>query len=101
MTTRDGSTWSEPLIGEEGEHLNAIVWAKDRFVAIGAGVTFVSQDGEKWERHVNRNAPTAVVYGGGLFVGCRWKGRLLTSTDGIQWEETLQAEQHVEAISWG
>lgn len=101
MTTRDGVTWSEPTLGEEGEHLNAIVWAKDRFVAIGAGVTFISPDGERWERHVNRNAPTAAVYGNGVFVGCKWKGRLVVSTDGIGWEETLQAEQHVETIGWG
>lgn len=101
MTTADGAAWSEPLVGEEGEHLNTILWADDHFVAIGAGVTFLSPDGTTWERKANVNAPLVAAYGDKTFVGAKWRGRLLRSTDGITWEETLKAEQPVEAVAFG
>ena len=57
-STRDGVTWSEPVRGREGEHLNAIVWADDRFVAVAPGATFLSPDGQAWERRAeHRRAP--------------------------------------------
>ena len=37
--------WSEPVRGREGEHLNSVVWADDRFVAVAPGATFTSPDG--------------------------------------------------------
>ncbi len=89
------------MTGNEGEHLNAVVWAKDRFVAVGAGVTYTSADGLKWGASANANAPVAVAYGGGGFVGVRWKGRLLWSADGIRWEETHRADRHLEAVAAG
>lgn len=101
MSTADGLVWSEQQKGEEGEHLNSIVWADDRFVAVGAGATCISPDGLKWERHANTNAPVTMAYGNGMFVGAKWKGRILVSPDGIRWEEVLQAPQHVEALAFG
>ena len=101
MLTADGIKWIERQTGEEGEHLNSIVWAKDKFVAVGAGATFSSADGIKWERLANSNAPVSVAYGAGVFVGTRFKGRLLRSTDGTKWEEVHKAEQHIEAITFG
>jgi hypothetical protein len=101
MSTTDGAKWSEKQLGEEGEHLNSIVWAKDRFLAVGAGVTMTSADGRKWERHDNRDAPLTMAWHDGVFVGSRWKGRLMRSTDGIAWEETAKREHHAEAIAGG
>jgi hypothetical protein len=101
MTTTDGLNWTDRQTGEEGEHLNAVLWAKDRFVAVGAGATFTSPDGRKWERHANTNAPLTVAYGKGVFIGPRWKGRLMRSTDGVRWEEVLKADRHVEAVAFG
>ena len=99
--TQDGLKWVRPQRGEEGEHLNAVVWAKDHFVAVGAGVTYFSNDALKWERHVNRDAPNSVAYGDGVFVGPRWKGRLCYSTDGIEWKEVYQSKIHLEAVAFG
>jgi hypothetical protein len=101
LASADGKKWTDRQTGEEGEHLNSVVWAKDRFVAIGAGVTFTSKDGKKWERQANRDAPVSVCYAGGLFVGARWKGRLLASTDGVKWEQTAKLEQNAEAVAGG
>ena len=101
MVTKDGVKWTDRQMGEEGEHLNSVVWAKDKFVAVGAGATYVSADGVKWERTANENAPVTVAYGVGVFVGPRWKGRLVRSTDGIKWEEVCKSENHIQAVAFG
>jgi len=101
MTSVDGLKWSERIAGEEGEHLNSIVWAENRFVAIGAGGTYFSPDGLKWTREANKDAPTAATYGNGVFVGASWKGRLLRSTDGIKWEQVYKGENNFEAVAFG
>jgi len=101
MLTTDGVKWTDRQTGEEGEHLNSVVWAKDRFVAVGAGATFSSKDGVKWERATNADAPVSVAYGAGVFVGPRWKGRLMRSTDAVKWEEAYKADHHLEAVAFG
>lgn len=101
LRTTDGLTWSDRQTGEEGEHLNSILWTGDRFVAVGQGVTFFSPDGKQWQRRANQNAPLTATYGNGVFVGCQWKGRLLTSTDAVTWKETLKCDYHIEAVGFG
>jgi hypothetical protein len=101
QTSEDGLKWTDRQVGEEGEHLNSVVWADDRFVAVGAGATYTSPDGRKWKREPNKDAPLIAAFGGGVFVGCRWRGRILRSTDGVQWEEVYKSEQHVEAFAFG
>jgi len=101
MATRDGLTWIARQTGEEGEHLNSVVWAGDRFVAVGAGATYISTDGELWDRKPNANAPQAVAFGAGRFVGAAWKGQLLASNDGISWTPAYKAERHIEAVAFG
>jgi hypothetical protein len=101
MHTRDGVAWSEGERGLEGEHLNSVVWALDRFVAVGAGGTLISPDGAKWERIPNRDAPLTSVFGDGVFLGANWKGRLLRSTDGVAWTQVHKCEHHVEGLAYG
>lgn len=101
MSTVDGLAWTPRIDGEEGEHLNSIVFAKDRFVAVGAGATYLSPDGLSWTRKENKDAPHVVAWGGGLFVGLQWRGRILVSPDGAAWEEVHKAEQHLEAVAFG
>lgn len=98
MMTEDGLTWSKPERGEEGEHLNTILWTGERFAAIGAGATYFSADAVDWERKPNIDAPVAVAYRQNLFIGANWKGRLLRSSDAITWEQVHRAEHHVEAV---
>ncbi|MCC2667650.1 MAG: hypothetical protein K0Q72_121 [Armatimonadetes bacterium] len=101
MTSPDGVTWSQRLAGEEGEHLNSILWTGDRFAAVGLGATYFSPNGTTWERRPNRNAPLTAVHGAGTFVGAAWKGRLLRSPDAVNWEQAYKAELHVEAVGYG
>jgi len=53
------------------------------------------------ERFANADAPLTASYGNGGFVGPRWRGRLMRSTDSVRWEETHRGEQHLEAVTFG
>jgi hypothetical protein len=101
MWSEEGLKWSPRLAGEEGEHLNSIVWTGERFVAVGVGATYISAGGKQWERVANKEAPLTVAYGNGVFVGVRWEGRVMRSTDGVQWQQVHKCDQHVEALAYG
>ncbi len=101
MTSVDGIKWTDRVIGEEGEHINTMLWAGDRFVGIAAGATYISPDGYKWERQPNKNAPLRAIYANGLFVGTHWKGRVLTSPDAINWKQVMKCDEHIECIAYG
>ena len=68
MTSEDGLTWTDRVVGEEGEHINAMIFDGKRFVGIGQGATYFSLDGKAWERVPNRNAPTTATRGGDVYV---------------------------------
>jgi hypothetical protein len=93
----DGAAW-ERTRGEEGEHLNAVLWTGERFVAVGQAATYVSPDGKAWTRHPVADGPLSATYGGGVFLGTAWRGRILRSEDGIAWKEVHKASQPVEAV---
>ena len=101
MSSEDGVKWSERLVGEEGEHINSVLWTGERFVAVGQGATYDSPDGLKWNRIPNTNSPLIAVYGQGQFIGSNWRGRILQSTDAVSWKDVFQAEYHVEALAFG
>jgi hypothetical protein len=101
MTSEDGLKWTDRQAGEEGEHLNSILWTGDRFVAVGLGGTYFSVNGRKWERKKNINAPLTATFGGGVFLGAHWKGRILRSVDAIGWKQVHKAEHHIEALAYG
>lgn len=100
-TSADGSKWAEPIRGNEGEHLNSIVFTGKEFVAIGAGATYFSPDGKTWKRTPNKNAPTFATFGGGVFVGTSWRGRLLSSRDALEWKDVHKCEHPIEAVAFG
>lgn len=101
MTTKDGKSWSSRIDGEEGEHINSMLWTGEQFVGVGLGATYFSPDGLTWSRQPNENAPTCATYGNGLFVGVRWKGRILVSKDALRWEESHRGPNHLEKVVFG
>jgi hypothetical protein len=101
MMSEDGMKWTGRVVGEEGEHLNTIVWAGDRFVAVGQGATYTSPDGLAWKREPNKDAPLTMAYGNGVFIGANWRGRILMSKDGVGWQQVYKSEHHIEAIAFG
>jgi hypothetical protein len=101
MTTKDGLKWSDRQVGEEGEHINSILWTGERFVAVGQGGTYLSPNGYDWTRAPNVDWPLTATYGNGVFVGANWKGRLLCSDDAIMWKQVHKCEFHIEAVAYG
>ena len=101
MSSDDGLAWSAPQRGDEGEHLNTIIWTGDKFAAIGFGATYFSPDGATWTRQPNQNAPLTAAFGHGTYVGTQWKGRILMSRDALAWQEVHKADQHAEAVCFG
>jgi hypothetical protein len=97
----DGATWSEPVRGQEGEHLNSVIFTGSQFVAVGAGATYFSADAKEWKRVPNENAPTFFTFGAGAFVGTSWRGRLLYSRDAIHWKDVHKCEHPVETVAFG
>jgi hypothetical protein len=51
--------------------------------------------------HSNEDAPVRCTYGNGVFAGTKWKGRVLSSVDGIRWKETLKAPEHAGGVCFG
>lgn len=101
MRSVDGLTWTDRTVGEEGEHINSIVWDGKQFVGIGQGATYFSPDGAKWDRVPNVNAPTTATFGGGVYVGSLWPGKIMRSTDAIKWTEAKTFPDHVLALAYG
>lgn len=99
--SQDGEDWSDPEHGKEGEHLNSVVWTGSSFVAVGDGASYASRDGKRWTRRENVNAPTFFTYHDGVYVGIKWKGRILFSRDAIEWEEVFKSDLDFQAISSG
>jgi len=101
MVSEEGLYWTNRFIGEEGEHLNSIIWTGKQFAAIGLGVTYFSPDGFSWQRVVNHDAPLTAAYGNGVYVGVNWRGRVLLSTDAVEWNEVYKCPNNFEAICFG
>ncbi len=99
--TEDGLKWTHRFPGEEGEHINSVLWVGDRFVAVGQGATYFSPDGIEWTRKENRDAPLTAAFGSGVFVGTNYKGKILRSTDAVEWRQVYKAEHHFEAVAFG
>ena len=101
MRSEDGLTWTDRTEGEEGEHINAMIWDGKQFVGIGQGATYLSPDGKTWKREPNENAPTLAAFGDGIFIGSLWPGKVMRSTDGIRWKQVHQFEQHALSFAHG
>ena len=101
MRSEDGITWTDRTVGEEGEHINAMIWDGAQFVGLGQGGTYLSPDGRNWRREPNQNAPTIATFGNGVFLGALWPGKLLRSTDGMRWEQVHEFSHHVLGLAHG
>jgi hypothetical protein len=101
LRSHDGLDWTDRTVGEEGEHINSMIFDGKQFVGIGQGATYFSPDGRQWTRIPNSNAPTVAAFGGGVYVGALWPGQLLRSTDAVRWEKIQELPHHVLALTYG
>ena len=75
------SVWSAAT--QANQAYSDIVWANDKFVAVGLGGVGYSSDGISWTQS-NAIAFNSVAYGNGVFVGIQSE-RIYSSTDAITW----------------
>jgi len=101
MSSSDGLRWEHREVGEEGQHINSMLWNGREFVGVGLGATFFSRDGRKWRSEPNEDAPVSATFGDGIYVGSKWKGRIMVSRDAVTWQEALRAPAHVLGIAHG
>jgi hypothetical protein len=101
MRSVDGLDWTDRVVGEEGEHINAMIFDGKQFVGIGQGATYFSPDGQTWRREPNENAPTTAAFAKGTYVGSLWPGKLLRSTDAVHWKQVHECPHHVLGLAHG
>jgi hypothetical protein len=101
MRSKDGLAWNDRIVGEEGEHINSMIFDGKQFVGIGQGATYFSPDGLTWTRTPNTSAPTVAAFGQGIYVGSLWPGKLLRSTDAVHWKQVHELPHHVFALAYG
>lgn len=89
--SEDGLTWQK-VHGPAGVgYLVGIAHGNGRFVALGPGYAFVSEDGERWPEV---SLPTGfavdlagIAFGAGRFVATGQLGNAYVSEDGLTWEQ--------------
>jgi PKD repeat protein len=96
LLSDNGTDWTETHRFQVGG-LTDVAWNGSLFVGVGiSGLIASSTDGAEWvlRRYGSANL-TDVVYDGTRFIACsiespslgNWQGKILTSSDGIIWEE--------------
>ena len=84
LTSPDGIAWTFRKLGSS---YKAIVYGKNRFVAVGMALPIVSTNGLTWTP-ASTQPPTGLIdiaYGNGLFVAVGSNGVICTSPDGSIW----------------
>jgi hypothetical protein len=112
LTSPNGITWSERG-SLTSMHLDQIIWADNRFnVPEGNGMMLSSADGVTWMKRPlkmpdgitrtvqGKNPFTAMAYGNSRYVAVR-QGRIVTSSDGISWNESAPAGAQLRGIAYG
>jgi hypothetical protein len=89
----------------QGRDLHAIIWAQNKFVAVGDnGVIVTSPNGSNW---MVRNTQTSkrlngIAYGNNRFVATTWDNSVLTSADGENWDiSLLKSNVVLEGVGFG
>lgn len=82
-TSTDGITWTGIKSGTT-RNIKSVIWANDRFVAVGEGVILTSYDGVEWSG-VSSVSLNSVVFANNRFVAVGM-GTVRISDDGVSWK---------------
>jgi len=118
LVTEDGSAWQYVDLDEHCGDLQDVVWAGDRYVAVGRETACVSDDGRSWEGpFIAWDEPTPwnpsvmdwgescleprLAGNGSVVVAVGAGGRITTTSNGIDWMETVtEAEIGFSDVHW-
>ena len=108
-TSDDAKRWTVRNSGQT-QSLHSITYGKGRFVAVGLnGYFLTSTDGIKWTSFKTGSTyyQNSIVFGNDRFLvvggdhagGDNYRGAILTSTDGLNWEkDTLPMDNPLDAV---
>lgn len=84
--------------------LNAVVWGKDKFVAIGNDDLIYSSGGSSWTKGTRPSlsyiATQSLIYAGGKFIVLGTGGAGAYSTDGITWTKFSMPSINMSSGGW-
>lgn len=105
LTSTDGASWSETLIGGAYAQPTAITYGNGLFVVVGyGGLLLTSPDGINWTNRsfTTGQAMLGITYANGMFVAVANNGQVLTSPDGINnWTVYSASSGALNAVSYG
>lgn len=116
LTSSDGTHWTIETPSNPAD-FRGVTYGNDLFVAVGYGGTMLtSSDGMTWTARDSGTTDdlTGVTYGNGLFAAVTWGlcpcgdrcgsvpcGKVLTSSDGVQWTVRLADVAPFSAVTYG
>jgi len=104
MSSLDGRDWSvQTSVQTSGNfQLRAITYGGGKFVAVGNTIIY-SADGLTWSQtNVAQAGFAGIAYGNGLFVIAGPDGRILTSTNGVNWtSNTVAGQPYFHTLTFG
>ena len=100
LVSENGEDW-DIVHSESGLFLKDVIWAGDRFIAVGGysldvgeaafspGVILTSPDGRRWTAvfYVNATIFRKAIFNGEQILVVGFKGKTATSPDGVNWVE--------------
>ncbi|HEX6549369.1 MAG TPA: hypothetical protein VF117_01750 [Gammaproteobacteria bacterium] len=105
LTSTDGASWSETLIGGAYAQPTAIAYGNGLYVVVGyGGLLLTSPDGTNWTNRsfTTGQAMLGITYANGMFVAVANNGQILTSPDGINnWNAYSVSSGALNAVGYG
>jgi photosystem II stability/assembly factor-like uncharacterized protein len=99
------TTWKAERPFPTWKDLKSIVWAGDKYVAVGSqGAILLSSDGANWSRGQSPidNPLTSVAWSGRQLVAVGDTGAILTSVNGLEWKSINSGTwKHFKKVIWG
>jgi len=95
MTSPDGTTWTPQASGTTA-FLSGIAWDGHQFVVVGDTAFLTSPDAATWTAHAWGALPAAaaIAWNGHAFVAVGDHGAILSSTDGVGWDQVPALTNH-------
>jgi hypothetical protein len=108
MVSTDGLNWTQhDFAAEQEQVVQSVLFANGIFVAVGnfggRATIWSSPDGTNWTQtySVENDTCYGVAYGGGIFVATSYKGKAITSADGVSWTARAVTGYGLGQIAYG
>jgi len=103
LRSTDGANWTALPAQDTSYQFRTLLFAQDRFIAVGAGCVYQSRDGAAWERQCLDGLPDlySIAYGDSLYVLGSGFGQLFTSRDARTWQSVQTECSSILGLAYG